>query len=85
MICVCYLPSAEGAVLDETLKAHLNDLLMRRELDAEQINERIEQVTPKLCRAEPKSVLPEEVYSSLEGEEFESLRVAVRTLFAKWL
>ena len=76
---------AEGAVLDETLKAHLNDLLMWRELDAEQINERIEQVTPKLCRAELKSVLPEEVYSSLEGEEFESLRVAVRTLFAKWL
>ena len=76
---------AEGAVLDATLKAHLNDLVMWRELDAEQINERIEQITPKLCRAELKSVLPEEVYSSLELEEFESLRAAVRTLFADWL
>jgi hypothetical protein len=76
---------AEGAVLDETLKAHLNDLIMWRELDAEQINDRIEQITPKLSRAELKSVLPEEVYSSLEVEEFLSLRVAVRTLFAEWL
>jgi hypothetical protein len=75
----------KGAVLDETLKAHLNDLVMWRELDADQINERIEQITPKLCRAELKSVLPEEVYSSLELEEFESLRAAVRTLFADWL
>lgn len=76
---------AEGAVLDEALKAHLNDLVLWRELDAEQIKERIEQITPKLCRAELKSVLPEEVYSSLEVEEFESLRAAVRTLFAEWL
>jgi Nucleotidyl transferase AbiEii toxin, Type IV TA system len=76
---------AEGAILDETLKAHLNDLVMWRELDAKQINERIEQITPKLCRAELKSVLPEEVYSNLEVEEFEILRAAVRTLFAEWL
>src|SRR6266852_6834860 len=67
--CSIRLLLAEGAVLDETLKAHLNDLVMWRELDAEQINERIEQITPKLCRAELKSVLPEEVYSSLELEE----------------
>jgi hypothetical protein len=76
---------AEGAVLDETLKAHLNDLVKRRELDAEQINERIEQITPKLCRAELKSVLPEEVYNNLEVEGFESLRAVVRNLFADWL
>lgn len=72
-------------MLDATLKAHLNDLVMWRELDAEQINERIEQITPKLCRAELKPVLPEEVYRSLELKEFESLRAAVRTLFADWL
>jgi hypothetical protein len=74
-----------GAVLDETLKGHLNDLIMWRELDAEQINERIEQITPKLCRAELKSVLPEEVYEKLESEEFNSLRAAVKSLFAEWL
>jgi len=66
----------EGAVLDERLKGHLNDLVMWRELDAEQINERIEEITPKLCRAELKSVLP---------EEFNSLRAAVKSLFAEWL
>jgi hypothetical protein len=76
---------AEGAVLDETLNAHLNDLVKWRELDADQINERIEQITPKLCRAELKSVLPDEVYNSLEAEEFESLRAAVRNLFAEWM
>jgi Nucleotidyl transferase AbiEii toxin, Type IV TA system len=76
---------AEGAMLDETLKSHLNDLLVWREIDAEQINERIEQISPKLCRAELKSVLPEDVYAKLESEEFESLRAAARTLFADWL
>lgn len=72
-------------MLDEALKGQLNDLVMWRELHAEQINQRIEQITPKLCRSELKSVLPEEVYNSLELEEFESLRASVRTLFAEWL
>jgi hypothetical protein len=76
---------AEGAVLDQTLQGHLNDLLKWRELDAEQIKERIDQITAKLCQAELKSVLPEEVYARLEHEEFESLRATVRTLFAEWL
>jgi hypothetical protein len=58
---------------------------MWRELDAEQINERIGQITPKLCRAELKSVLPEEVYENLESEDFNSLRAAVKSLFAEWL
>jgi len=40
----------EGAVLDETLRAHLNDLIMWRELDAEQINERIGQHSEALSR-----------------------------------
>jgi hypothetical protein len=75
----------QGAVLDQTLQGHLNDLVMMRELDAEQLNEHIEQITAKLCRAELKSVLPEEIYNGLELEGFESLRAAVRTLFAEWL
>src|SRR5580704_14842918 len=75
----------EGAVLDDTLSGHLNDLVMWRELYAEQINERIEQITPELCRAELKSVLPEEVYAKLESEEFNSLRAAIKSLFAEWL
>jgi hypothetical protein len=75
----------EGAVLDDTLSGHLNDLVMWRELYAEQINERIEQITPELCRAELKSVLPEQVYAKLELEEFNSLRAAIKSLFAEWL
>lgn len=75
----------KGAVLDGMLKGHLNDLVMWRELDSEQINERIEQITPKLCRAELKSMLPDELYEKLESEEFDSLRAAVKSLFAEWL
>jgi len=45
----------------------------------------IEQIAPKLCRAELQSVLPEAVYNGLEVEDFESLGAAVRTLFARWL
>ena len=74
-----------GAVLGTTLEGHLNDLVLWRELDAERINERIEQITPNLCRAELKSVLPEEVCAKLESEEFDSLRAAVKSLFAEWL
>jgi hypothetical protein len=76
---------AEGAALDQMLKAHLNDALMRREINGVQINKRIEQITSKLCRAELEPVLPEEIYAKLEQEEFESFRAAVRALFAEWL
>lgn len=65
--------------------AHLRDLLMWRELDAEQLNERIQEITPKVCRAELKPVLPDEVYAKLEAEEFQSLRAAVTSLLAEWL
>jgi hypothetical protein len=58
---------------------------MWRELDSDQINERIGHITPKLCRAELKSVLPEELYAKLESEEFNSLRAAAKSLFAEWL
>lgn len=74
-----------GAKLDSLLKAHLQDALMWREVDREQINERIERVDGKLCRAELKPVLPDEVYEELEKDDFEVLRAAVRRLFAERL
>jgi hypothetical protein len=74
-----------GAKLDSLLKAHLHDALMWREIDGEQIKERIEKVDQKLCRAELKPVLPEEVYLELEKDDFEILRAAVRSAFAEWL
>lgn len=75
----------EGATLKGTLRAHLNDALAWREFDRERINERIEQMTPKLCRAELEPVLPDEVYRKLEAEGFKSLRDAIRAVFADWL
>jgi nucleotidyltransferase AbiEii toxin of type IV toxin-antitoxin system len=75
----------EGATLKGTLRAHLNDALAWREFDRQRINERIEQITPRLCRAELEPVLPDEVYRKLEAEGFESLRGAIRTVFAEWL
>lgn len=62
----------EGAALKSTLRAHLNDALAWREFDRERINERIEQITPRLCRAELEPVLPDKVYKKLEAEGFES-------------
>jgi hypothetical protein len=58
---------------------------MWREMDWEQITERIEKVDARLCRAELKPVLPDDVYAELEGEGFESLRAAVRRVFGDWL
>ena len=75
----------EGAVLKGTLRAHLNDALAWREFDSEQIDDRIDQITPKLCRAELELVLPEEVYKKLEAEGFKTLRDSMRTVFAEWL
>ncbi len=76
---------AQGAKLDEVLKGHLHDALLWREMKGEEIGERIEKLDVKLCRAELKPVLPDEVYAELEREEFESLRAAVRSVFAEWL
>jgi hypothetical protein len=75
----------KGAALDQMLQAHLNDALLWREIDGEQIRGRIAQISPKLCRAELQPVLPADVYAVLENNDFEALRVAVATVFAQWL
>jgi hypothetical protein len=74
-----------GAKLDGVLKGHLEDALKWREVGREEINERIEGVNQKLCRAELKPVLPEDVYTELEQDDFEILRAALRSMFAEWL
>jgi len=76
---------AHGAKLDAVLKGHLHDALLWREMDREQIGERIEKLDARLCRAELKPVLPDDVYVELEREGFESLRAAVRSVFAEWM
>lgn len=74
-----------GAKLDPVLKGHLEDALKWREVGREEIHERIESVSQKLCRAELKPVLPDEVYAELEQDDFEILRAALRSVFAEWL
>lgn len=74
-----------GAKLDGVLKGHLEDALKWREVGREEINERIEGVNQKLCRAELKPVLPEDVYTELEQDDFDLLRAALRSVFAEWL
>jgi hypothetical protein len=74
-----------GAKLDSVLKGHLEDALKWREVGRQEITERIERVNQKLCRAELKPVLPDEVYTELEQDDFEILRAALRSLFADWL
>jgi len=74
-----------GAKLDSVLKGHLEDALKWREVSREEIHERIERVNQKLSRAELRPVLPDEVYTELEQDDFEILRVAPRSVFAEWL
>jgi hypothetical protein len=74
-----------GAKLDPVLKAHLEDALKWREAGREEIHERIARVNQKLCRAELRPVLPDEVYRELEQDDFEILRAALRSVFAEWL
>lgn len=76
---------SQGATLDATLKSHLHDAILWREMDEDQIKERIAKIDAKLCRAELKPVLPDDVYIELEDEGFESLRVAVKSVFEEWL
>jgi Nucleotidyl transferase AbiEii toxin, Type IV TA system len=76
---------SQGATLDMTLKSHLHDAMMWREMDEEQIKERIAKIDARLCRAELKPVLADDVYIELEDEGFESLRAAVKSVFEEWL
>jgi Nucleotidyl transferase AbiEii toxin, Type IV TA system len=73
-----------GAKLTAHLKEHLDDRLWG-EMDSEAIRERIESVTEKLCRAELKEVLPEEVHENLAKVAFEPLRDGLSELFKDWL
>jgi hypothetical protein len=76
---------SQGAKLDAGLKSHLHDAILWREVDGDQIKERIGKIDVKRCRAELRPVLPEDVYVELEREEFESLRAAVKSIFEEWL
>jgi hypothetical protein len=74
-----------GATLNPNLQAHLQDTMLANEIDSDTISNRITRVDKNLCRVELKPILPAEVYTPLEGAEFEPLREALRELYGEWL
>lgn len=74
-----------GATLAGELRNHLSDGLLMNKLNDDDIADRIERVTTKLCQAELKGVLPTEAYEPLEQEEFQPIREALKTVFEQGL
>jgi Nucleotidyl transferase AbiEii toxin, Type IV TA system len=74
-----------GALLNTPLERHLSDALAMREIGRNELMARIEQVTPKLCRAHLSDVLPAGQYATLERANFEPLVSALRKVFQTWL
>lgn len=74
-----------GAKLDEILKAHLHDFIRMHELDAETIRERIKGVSPKLCTAELRHVLPDRLFQELARDEFRQLRQSLESVLKDWI
>jgi len=74
-----------GAVLSEPLQSHFSDALAMREVGRNHLLARIEQVTPKLCRAHLSDVLPASQYAALERSHFEPLLLALREVLQPWL
>jgi hypothetical protein len=75
-----------GAELDDNLTVHLQDGPISERLeDPEFIRKRIDAINPKLCEAELRRYLPDEVFQELASQDFEPLRQALRNLFSEWL
>jgi pantoate kinase len=74
-----------GAALSAELQYHLADALAMREVGPDDLAARIKEVTPGLCRSQPRDVLPSLEYKDLEQAQFRPLHVALRKLFQKWL
>jgi len=74
-----------GAALDANLSAHLRDSLAWREIEGEDIQNRIADVTEELCRAELREFLPERIYEPLAEKDFQPLRDSLLQLFKEWI
>lgn len=74
-----------GAILDSTLRSHLEDDLRWEEIQGEEISTRIEQIDARRCAADLATILPASVFAQLQAEDFASLRNCVRELFSAWL
>jgi Nucleotidyl transferase AbiEii toxin, Type IV TA system len=76
---------SKGAQLDDNLKAHLDDFIQMRELDADLIRSRIASIDPKLCTVELRPILPQELFTELAKDDFNRLRKALETVFSNWI
>jgi hypothetical protein len=74
-----------GATLDANLRMHLRDSLGWREIEGEDIQNRIADVTEDLCHAELKDFLPERIYEPLAEAGFQPLRDVLFHLFEEWI
>jgi Nucleotidyl transferase AbiEii toxin, Type IV TA system len=75
----------KGAKLGEVLLAHLDDFIQMRELDAHLIQSRIASVNAKLCTAELRPVLPDELFGRLAKNDFRQLRDSLASAFKNWI
>jgi hypothetical protein len=75
----------KGAQLDDNLKAHLEDFIHTKELDADLIRSRIATIHPKLCTVELRPLLPREMFAELAKYDFKRLRKALEAVFSKWI
>lgn len=76
---------SRGAELNKTLQAHLKDSIRMKEVHEEEIENRIKNITEKLCIAELRTVLPPAVFEALAEDEFETIRASLRRVFENWL
>lgn len=76
---------ARGAQLDDNLKAHLEDFIQMKELDADLIRSRIARIDPKLCTVELRPILPQELFAELAEDDFNRLRKVLEVVFSKWI
>jgi hypothetical protein len=67
------------------LKAHLEDFIHTKELDADLIRSRIATIHPKLCTVELRPLLPREMFAELAKYDFKRLRKALEAVFSKWI
>jgi Nucleotidyl transferase AbiEii toxin, Type IV TA system len=75
----------KSAQLDDNLKAHLEDFIQMKELDADLIRSRIARIDRKLCTVELRPILPQELFAELAKDDFNRLRKVLEAVFSNWI
>jgi hypothetical protein len=56
-----------------------------KEIDSQDLSERIRKIDAKLCTVELRPVLPAPIFEDLANHAFEPIRQSLRVAFAHWL